>query len=135
KGEIVMYIVQVTFIFSLIFGGLVLWEFIPPRGVAQITVIELRKMLKDRTEYDYQYIDVRNAEKFNRMHVYGFKNIPLIELKKKAEKVEALSKDKKNIVMSQKGNNGNEAFRILKKRGFTNLANVRGGFITCEPHK
>src|SRR5699024_4758501 len=94
-----MHIVQVTFIFSLIFGGLVLWEIIPPRGVAQITVIELRKMLKDRTEYDYQYIDVRNAEKFNRMHVYGFKNIPLIELKKKAEKVEALSKDKKIIVM------------------------------------
>src|SRR5699024_9351298 len=97
-----MHIVQVTFIFSLIFGGLVLWEIITPRDVAQITVIELRKMLKDRTEYDYKYINVRNAEKFNRMHFYGFKNIPLIEISKKTDKVESLSKNNTIVVMSQK---------------------------------
>lgn len=126
-----MHIVQITFFMSLLFGALVLWEALPPRGVKQITVIELREMLKNQDKHNYQYIDVRQAGEFNRMHVFGFKNIPIHELAKEAEN---LSKDKRIIIMSERGIKGNDACKMLKKKGFTHLSNVRGGFISWEPH-
>src|SRR5699024_1280339 len=115
---------------SITFAIIVLIQFLPPRGVEQITVYDLADMLKDK-DNDYQYIDVRSPKKFRELHVYGFKNIPLNDLKKE---IDTLSKDKKVVVMCQRGIYGNEACKILKRQGFSDLANVRGGVVTWEPH-
>jgi|GEM_PF-1196790 len=115
---------------SITFAITVLVQIFPPRGVEQITVYELADMLADQ-ENTYQYIDVRPAKQFNRLHVFGFKNIPLDELK---QRLNTLSKDKKVVVMCERGIDGNEACKILKRRGFKNLANVRGGIVAWEPH-
>ena len=48
--------------------------------------------------------------------------------------IDTLSKDKKIVVICQRGFDGNEACKILKREGFTDLANVRGGVVTWEPH-
>jgi len=115
---------------SITFAIIVLIQILPPRGVEQITVYDLADMLKDK-DNDYQYIDVRSPKKFRELHVYGFKNIPLNDLKKE---IDTLSKDKKVVVMCQRGIYGNEACKILKRQGFSDLANVRGGVVTWEPH-
>ncbi|HLS20514.1 MAG TPA: rhodanese-like domain-containing protein [Bacillota bacterium] len=121
---------SVIFIFSVIFALIVLWQIIPPRGVEQITVDKLLELLAEKND-TYQFIDIRSPEKFERLHVYGFRNIPLNDLKKE---IGTLSKDKKVVVICQRGIYGNEACRILKRRGFSDLANVRGGVVSWEPH-
>ncbi|HEX6593134.1 MAG TPA: rhodanese-like domain-containing protein [Bacillota bacterium] len=127
-----MYTQILVFFMSMLFGTVVLREILPPRGVEQITVIELIEMIKNRSKNNYHFIDVRTSKQFNRLHVFGFHNIPLHELEKKADE---LSKDKKVVVISERGISGNEACKILKKRGFSNLANVRGGVVTWESHE
>lgn len=115
---------------SCSFATIILFEIFPPRGVEQINVIELSEMLAEHKE-DYQYIDVRPVDEFNELHVFGFQNIPFKQLKKE---LHTLSKEKKVVVICQRGTIGNEACRLLKRNGFTDLANVRGGVITWEPH-
>lgn len=132
KGTFIMHIQQLVLFMSIGFGAIVLLDVLPPRGVKQITVLELKEMVKNKEKHNYQYIDVRTAEQFNRLHVFGFKSFPLQELKKDTG---TLSKDKKIVVISQRGITGNEACKLLKRQGFTNLANVRGGIITWEPHR
>src|SRR5690625_1597413 len=121
---------SVTLLISIAFVLIVLWQIIPPRGVGQITVDELAELLNEKNK-DYQFLDIRCPENYERLHVYGFRNIPLNRLKKE---IDNLSKDKKVVVLCQRGVYGNEACRILKRRGFTDLANVRGGVVTWEPH-
>jgi len=127
-----VHIQQLVFFMSIGFGAIVLFDVLPPRGVKQITVLELKDMLKNKEIHDYQYIDVRTAEQFNRMHVFGFRNIPLQDLKKDTE---SLVKDKEIVIISQRGITGNEACKLLKKRGFKDLTNVRGGVVSWEPHR
>lgn len=126
-----MPIQSLIFVMSVTFAVIVLFDVLPPRGVRQITVIKLREMMKDDTQSDIQYIDVRPATRFIRLHVFGFKNIPLDELKKE---VGELAKDRKIVVMSERGYYGNKACKLLKRKGFSKLANVRGGMVTWEPH-
>lgn len=121
---------SVTLLISIAFALVVLWQIIPPRGVDQITVDELAELLEE-DEANYQFIDIRSPDKFESLHVYGFRNIPLNNLKKE---IDSLSKDQKVVIIDQRGIYGNEACRILKRRGFTDLANVRGGVTTWEPH-
>src|SRR5690625_3335728 len=117
----------IKFLITITFVVVVLKLILPARGVEQITVNELRKYLKDES---VQLIDVRPPNKYSGFHIFGFKNIPVSEINKKAD---TLSKDKKTITICQTGAHGNRACKKLKRRGFTNLANVRGGLSTWEP--
>lgn len=117
----------ITFFISVTFATLILIKILPARGVTQITVNELRDKLKDETA---QFIDVRPVRQYNQFHIFGFKNIPLHDIRKQAK---TLSKDKEVVVICQTGARGNEACKRLKRRGFTNLTNVRGGMSTWEP--
>lgn len=114
-------------IVSIVFALLVFKKILPARGVEQLTADELREQLKDES---IQFIDVRPPAKYNQFHIYGFKNIPLRDIRKEAKN---LSKDKKVIVICQTGARGNEACKRLKRRGFKQLANVRGGLSTWDP--
>src|SRR5690625_4667792 len=115
---------------SLLFGGFILYKIFPPRGVEQMTVDELREIVRKK-DLDYQFIDVRTVREVNELHIYGFKNIPLHEVKDSRDQ---LSKDRKVIVICQTGMRGNEACKRLKRWGFKDIANVRGGVTTWEPH-
>lgn len=115
---------------SLLFGAYILYKIFPPRGVEQMTVDELKQYVRN-DEIDYQFIDVRTVREFNELHIYGFKNIPLHDLKDARDQLE---KDKKIVVICQTGIRGNEACKRLKRWGFKDVANVRGGVTTWEPH-
>lgn len=117
----------IIFSFSILFAFFVLKKILPARGVDQITVDELRGMLKDDS---VQLIDVRPPAQYSRFHIYGFDNIPLKDIRKEAD---TLSKDKKVVLICQTGAQANEASKRLKRRGFKDIANVRGGLSTWEP--
>ena len=117
----------IKFVVTIIFVFVVLKFILPARGVRQITVNELRNQLKDDS---IQFIDVRQAGKYNQFHIFGFKNIPLSEIRQQAKN---LSKEKEIVTICQTGTQGNRACKKLKRQGFTKLSNVRGGLSTWEP--
>jgi rhodanese-related sulfurtransferase len=94
---------------------------LPTKGVRQITTTELKNELKDKNK---QFIDVRTVGEYKGNHIKEFKNLPLHELSNKAGQ---LSKEKEVVVICQSGMRSNKASKLLKKLGFTNVTNVKGG--------
>lgn len=73
---------------------------------------------------DKQYVDVRTPAEFKANNIKGFKNIPLNDLPKRLGE---LSKGKETLVICQSGMRSSRASQLLKKNGFTNVVNIRGG--------
>lgn len=94
---------------------------LPTKGVRQITTSELKKELKNNKK---QYVDVRTPSEFKGKNIPGFKNIPLNQL---AAKSNQLSKEKEVVVICQSGMRSSQASKLLKKQGFKNVTNVKGG--------
>lgn len=95
---------------------------ISTKGVNHISTTLLKELLNDKNK---QYIDVRTPGEYIGNHIKGFKNIPLNQITQKAEK--ELNKDKEVIVICQSGMRSQQASKTLKKLGFTNVRNVKGG--------
>ena len=72
-------------------------------------------------------LDVRTVKEFKSGHLRNAKLIPLSELEKNLDKLQA-DKHKKIIVYCRSGNRSVSASRILEKNGFTPL-NVKQGII------
>ncbi|VEF47643.1 putative rhodanese domain-containing protein [Bacillus freudenreichii] len=112
-------------IINLMISLFLIWflfqRFIPARGVVQIETSELKELLKNK---DHQFVDVRTPLEFNTNHIQGFRNIPLAHMKKRHHE---LLKDRMVIVICQSGARSNKATRVLKKLGFTQITNVKGG--------
>lgn len=100
------------------------WRMMPPKGVSNITTVDLRKQLIEKNK---QFIDVRTSGEYKSHHIKGFKNIPLQELSVKASQ---LSKEKEIIVICQSGMRSTKASKLLKKMGFKHVTNVKGGMST-----
>ena len=94
---------------------------IPAKGIRNISTTELKMELKNR---DQQFIDVRTPHEYKGNHIKEFRNIPLNDLQKKANE---LSKDKEVFVICQSGMRSSNASKMLKKMGFENVINVKGG--------
>ncbi|MCM3162053.1 rhodanese-like domain-containing protein [Metabacillus litoralis] len=114
--EYINYIVIALFVFFI------LNRIIPAKGVKHISTTELKNELKDKNK---QFVDVRTPSEFKGNRIKEFKNIPLHELGQKAEK--ELVKDKEVIVICQSGMRSQKASKTLKRIGFTNVTNVKGG--------
>lgn len=93
----------------------------PAKGVKSISTDELKPELKKK---GIQFIDVRTPGEFKANRIKEFKNIPLNEL---PERTGELDKSKETYVICQSGMRSSKAAAILKKKGFTNIVNVRGG--------
>lgn len=110
---------------NVILLAVVVWFFYqrlaPVKGIRNISTAELKSELKNKEK---QFIDVRTPNEFNTNHIKEFKNIPLVDLQKKASD---LSIDKEVIVICQSGMRSSNASRVLKKMGFKYITNVKGG--------
>lgn len=100
----------------------ILQRVLPVKGVRNISTTDVQEKLLNK---QLQFVDVRTPEEFRGNHIKGFKNIPLHELAKKAEK--ELSMDKEVILICQSGMRSRQASKLLKKIGFLKVTNVRGG--------
>ncbi|PID21046.1 rhodanese [Sporosarcina sp. P3] len=101
--------------------GLVVWRMKPAKGVHSITTEQLKDRVKDR---NVQLIDVRSPAEYTARHIKEFKNIPLNVL---SNKMGTLKKDQEVIIICQSGMRSSNAAGQLKKAGFMNVTNVRGG--------
>lgn len=108
-------------IFVLIVVGFVVWRMMPAKGVINISTDDLKGMLKDKSK---QFIDVRTPAEYKGRHIKEFKNIPLNSL---PSKVSSLDKSKEVVLICQSGMRSSKAAKTLKRAGFENVVNVRGG--------
>ena len=112
-------------LFNIVLFIAVAWflykRLVPAKGIRTISTTELKAELKNK---DKQFIDVRTPNEFKGNHIKEFKNIPLYDLQKKASQ---LSKDREVFVICQSGMRSSNASKVLKKLGFENITNVRGG--------
>lgn len=81
-------------------------------------------MLKKETKGKMQIIDVRSARQFNKDHIKGSKNIQYGNVLRQQNK---LPKDKKIIIVSQRGTQTGRIIANLIKEGF-DVVNLKGGF-------
>ncbi|WP_102271774.1 rhodanese-like domain-containing protein [Cytobacillus massiliigabonensis] len=112
------YLKYIIFVLVIL---LILSRMLPTKGVRQISTSELKKELANKNK---QFIDVRTPGEFKANNIRGFKNIPLHQL---AQKANELSKEKEVIVICQSGMRSDKASKLLKKLGFKDITNVKGG--------
>ncbi|OWV38846.1 sulfurtransferase [Bacillus spizizenii] len=116
--------VMINTLLILFLLWIVFRRFLPVQGIKQITTADLKSELKNK---DKQFIDVRTPYEFRTRHIKGFKNIPLSTLPRQTNQ---LSKDKEVFVICQSGMRSLKASKILKKEGFKNITNIKGGMNT-----
>lgn len=97
------------------------WRMMPAKGVKSMSTAELKDQLNRK---DVQLIDVRTPGEFKARNIRQFKNIPLNTL---PANLNSLNKEQEVIVICQSGMRSSNACKILKKSGFKNITNVRGG--------
>lgn len=112
------YIKYIVFALILFF---IVQRMFPTKGVRDISTMELKNELKNINK---EFVDVRTPGEFKGNHIRGFKNIPLHQL---TQKINGLSKEKEIVVICQSGMRSNKACKILKKHGFKQVTNVKGG--------
>jgi len=96
-------------------------RFIPVKGVNHITVQDAKAKFKDKK---IQFIDVPTPGECKANHRKPFKNIPLAQL---ANQTKKLDKNKEVVIICQTGMRSMRASKILKRRGFKKVTNVKGG--------
>lgn len=111
----------INYILIALIAIFIVQRLIPTKGVRNITTTELKNELKNK---DKQFIDVRTPGEYKGYHINGFKNMPLHQLGQKATE---LSKEKEVVVICQSGMRSQKASKQLKKMGFKNITNVKGG--------
>lgn len=110
-----------SIILLLVVGYLAYKMFAPTKGVKQVSTTELKPLLNDRKRF---YLDVRTPAEFKGNHIKGFKNIPLQTLNSQLNQI---PKDKEVLVICQSGMRSKRAVKVLKKAGYSNVTEVRGG--------
>ena len=107
--------VYIIFIAIIIFFS---WRFMPVKGVRAITTRQLKEELQN---LDKLFIDVRTPNEFKTRRIEGFVNMPI------GSDFSTLPKDKEIIIICQSGMRSLKVAKQLKKLGYTNVTNVRGG--------
>ena len=96
----------------------IFWRMRPAKGTKTITTDALKGILNDK---DKVFVDVRTTGEYKSRNIRQFKNIPL------GSDLSKLPKDKEIVVICQSGMRSAQACKQLKKLGYENVTNVRGG--------
>ena len=94
------------------------WRIMPAKGVKTISTAQLKTIINDK---DKLFIDVRTPREYKGSGLKQFQNMPL------GSDMTKLPNDKEIIVICQSGMRSKQACKQLKKLGYTNITNVRGG--------
>ena len=107
-----------TIIIIAVIVVFLVWRMKPVKGINTISTAQLKPILQDKGKV---FIDVRTPGEFKSRNIQQFKNIPL------GSDYSKLPKDKEIVVICQSGMRSKQACKQLKKLGFENVTNVRGG--------
>ncbi len=92
-------------------------------GVIEISLVTAKEMIKDP---QIVILDVRSSQEFNRGYIEGARNIPVAELEKRINELEAF-KNHKILVYCHAGSRSSAASIKLVKYGFPYIYNLKAG--------
>ena len=107
-----------TILLIAVIVALFAWRMKPVKGVKTISTAQLKTMINDK---DKVFVDVRTPAEYKARNVKQFKNIPL------GSDFSKLPKGKEIVVICQSGMRSKQACNQLKKLGYEQVTNVRGG--------
>ncbi|MFC3039045.1 rhodanese-like domain-containing protein [Virgibacillus xinjiangensis] len=101
-------------------------------GVSIFRYYRQKSYLKVLTEEQFkenyrkaQLIDVREPQEFDKGHILGARNIPVTQLR---QRLVEIRKDKPVYLYCQGGSRSARAAQILRKKGYSDLYQLKGGF-------
>ena len=99
-----------------------------------ITALRLRKAVTNLTQEEFiegyrkaQLIDVRESKDFDAGHILGARNIPYTQLRQRHKEIRP---DKPVYLYDQNGGKSARTALFLKKKDYTQLYHLQGGFRT-----
>ncbi|GAA0502627.1 rhodanese-like domain-containing protein [Salinibacillus aidingensis] len=112
---------MIQWILLILLAFLLINRFMPVKGITNIASQQAKDKFKDK---NVQFVDVRTPGEYKANHKKPFKNIPLQQL---SGRVSELDPDKEVVVVCQSGMRSMKAAKMLKKKGFNKISNVKGG--------
>ena len=110
---------------ALLSAGMLVWPMIGRRisGVKEVETLEATQLINHR---DAMILDVREDKEFSTGHLPNAKHIPLGQLVARLKDVEKF-KNKPIVVNCRSGARSATACGILRKNGFEEVYNLKGG--------
>jgi rhodanese-related sulfurtransferase len=123
-GEFIMNNLALVGLF-LASGALLLWPELQKLtgGVGEIGTLEATRLMNQGVSL---VLDVRDEKDFVAGHLPRARNIPLADLEGRVPEL-AKYKERPVIVTDKAGPRSGAATRLLKKNGFTNVVQLKGG--------
>ena len=111
-------------------GIMLLWPMIGRRfsGVNDVGTLEATQLINHK---DAMVLDVREDSEFASGRIPRSKHIPLGQVANRIQELDKF-KDKPIVVSCRSGNRSSSACVALRKHGFTQVYNLRGGMIAWE---
>ena len=101
---------------------------------AAISAFRIKKAVTNLNQEEFikgyrkaQLIDVREPKEFDAGHILGARNIPSTQLRQRFKEIRP---DKPVYLYDQNGARSSRAALFLKKKGYTDLYQLQGGFKT-----
>jgi rhodanese-related sulfurtransferase len=107
-------------ILSFLFGGK------DTPGVTKLNVADFKSGIAQK---GVQILDVRTAGEFGSGHIAKAKNLDFFQGSRFKSGLEGLKKDKPVYVYCRSGNRSGKAARMMAAMGFTEIYDLRGGYM------
>lgn len=114
-------------IFALFAGLALLWMRYGMylRGVRQVNAAAAHKLVDDRRAL---LVDVRENKEYEAAHIPGSRHIPLSQFRRRLGELEK-HRDLPLVISCRSGSRSARACLILKKNGFEEVYNLKGGIL------
>lgn len=115
------FVAILTLLFIELFGASM-------KGYAQASPVEATQLINRE---DAVVLDIREDNEFYSGHIVNAVHIPLNYLKDRQTELEKF-KDRPIIAACRSGNRSGQACSVLKKAGFENIYNLKGGMMAWQ---
>lgn len=112
-------------ILAMMFGGGILRRV---RGFQEVDAVSAVQLINHDNAL---LVDVREDSEFRDGHIIGARHIPLGALRKRLNELES-QKDKPILVYCRSGQRSASACGLLRKEGFQNVTNLKGGVMAWQ---
>ncbi len=110
-------------------GGMLVWPLLRRgAGGPSVNTLEATQLINRQ---DALVLDVREQAEYAASHILNSRILPLSQIEARIGDIEKF-KDKPVIVYCATGNRSSTAAAVMRKRGFTSVFNLSGGFAAWQ---
>ena len=114
---------------AFVSGAMLVWPMVRRgAGGPSVNTLEATQLINRQ---DALVVDVREQTEYAQSHILNSRLLPLSQLEARIGDIEKF-KDKPVIVYCASGSRSSSAAAILRKSGFSNVANLSGGFAAWQ---